>query len=111
MPRGGPSLADMSAIEFIEALCIDPETDRPFVLNDAERAFLQHAFTLKPDGRPLYPELVYSAPKKSGKTAFAALMLIYIVRVLGGRYAEAWCAANDLEIGRASCRERVFLSV
>src|SRR5437016_16383 len=41
--------------------------------------------------------MVYSCPKKSGKTATAAMAMIYVVGVLGGRYAEGYCLANDLE--------------
>jgi phage terminase large subunit-like protein len=46
---------------------------------------------------PLLPELLFSGPKKSGKTAFAAMVTLYVLLVLGGRYAEAYCLANDLE--------------
>jgi hypothetical protein len=52
-------------IAFIETCLFDPETDQPFVLLDAERAFLMHAFKTDDDGRLLYPELVYACPKKS----------------------------------------------
>ena len=51
-------------ISFIEQVLINPETGSPFVLLDAERAFLKHAFTTGANGRLLYPELVYSCPKK-----------------------------------------------
>lgn len=89
-------------IAFIEEVLIDPETDRPFVLLDAERAFLQHAFTIGPDGRMLYPEQIYSCPKKSGKTTLAAIYVITMVLLFGGAFAEAICAANDFEqsVGR-----------
>jgi hypothetical protein len=55
-------------IAFVEQCLIDPESGEPFRLSDAERQFLEHAFRLGADGRLLYPELVFSAPKKSGKT-------------------------------------------
>ena len=94
---------NIDPITFVEAL-IDPETGQAFVLNRAERRFLKKAFTLKPDGRLKYPELLYSGPKKSGRTGFAAMILLYVVVVLGGRYAEGYCVANDLEQSRG----RVF---
>ena len=50
-----------------------------------------------PDGRLPYPELVFGAIKKSGKTATAAMALIYVVMVLGGPFAEGYCVANDFE--------------
>jgi phage terminase large subunit-like protein len=92
------------AAVFIAKTLIDPETDRRFVLTAAERTFLDHAFSLTGDGRLKYPELVFSAPKKSGKTAFAAMLLLYVVRVLGGRFAEGIVAANSQEQATA----RVF---
>jgi len=66
----------------------------------AERQFL--AFRTGKDGRLLYPELVFSAPKKSGKTTLAAIMTITVVVLFGGRFGEAICCANDFEqsIGR-----------
>ena len=56
---------------FIEQVLVDPETGRPFQLLPAEKAFLDHAFKTGADGRLLYPEQVFSGPKKSGKTGFA----------------------------------------
>lgn len=94
-------------VTFIERTLIDPETGESFVLNDAERRFLRHAFERDGDGRLAYPELVYSAPKKSGKTGFAAMVMLYVVLVLGGRYAEGYAVANDLE----QARGRVFQAV
>jgi len=82
---------------FMEEVLVDPETGQLFVLTPAERPFLRHAFQLGPDGRLLYPELVFSGPKKSGKTALGAMCLIYVVVVLGGRFAEGYAAANDYE--------------
>ena len=86
---------------FAEAL-VDPETGKPFELYPAQRRFLEEAFTLNQEGRLPYPELVFSAPKKSGKTAMAAIALLYVVRVIGGRNAEGYTLANDLEqsVGR-----------
>jgi len=60
-------------VAFIEEVLINPETGRPFVLLDAERQFLKHAFATGADGRLLYPEQLYACPKKSGKTTFAAI--------------------------------------
>ncbi len=95
-------------VAFAERL-IDPETGRPFELYPAQRQFLREAFRRRLDGRLLYPELLFSAPKKSGKTALAAMILLYVVLVLGGRYAEGYCAANDMEqsqgrVFQAACR-------
>jgi len=75
----------------------DPETGEKFELDWSQRQFLRHAFQTGADGRLLHPELVYSPPKKSGKTAFAAMIVLYVTLILGGRHAEAICVANDLE--------------
>ena len=92
---------------FIESQLVNPETAKPFVLLDAEKDFLRHALRLTPEGRLLYHELLFGAPKKSGKTGFAALLLITILLLFGGRYAEGYVAANDLEQAQA----RVFEAV
>jgi phage terminase large subunit-like protein len=89
-------------IKFIEEVLINPETERPFELLDAERCFLEHAFRTGEDGRLLYSEQIYSCPKKSGKTTFAAIYVITLVLLFGGAYPEAIIAANDFEqsVGR-----------
>jgi len=84
-------------VAFIEGELRDPDTGAPFKLYGAEKRFLRRALKLTKAGRLPYPELVYSAPKKSGKTALAAMITIYVIAVLGGRFAEAYCVANDLE--------------
>jgi phage terminase large subunit-like protein len=94
-------------ISFIEEVLIDPETQMPFVLLEAERSFLRHAFSTGGDGRLIYPEQVYSCPKKSGKTTFAAIYVITMVLLFGGAYAEAVCAANDYD----QSVDRVFAAI
>lgn len=101
------SSAVIGPVEFIEQFLIDPETGAPFVLNRAQRRFVVRAFTLTPDGRLKYPELLFSAPKKSGKTGLAAMLVLYVVLVLGGPYAEGFCVANDLEQSQG----RVFQAI
>jgi phage terminase large subunit-like protein len=94
-------------VSFIEEVLIDPETNRPFVLLAAERDFLALAFRIGPDGRLLYPELIYAAPKKSGKTTLGALFVITVVVLFGGVYPEAVCCANAFE----QAASRVFLMI
>jgi len=81
---------------FVECL-IDPEYGRAFELLPAEREFLKHCFKTGHDGRLLYPDLVYSAPKKTGKTGFAAMLTLTAIVLFGGRHAEGYCCANDLD--------------
>ena len=46
-----------SPIAFIEEMLHDPETGRPFVLLEAKRAFMRHAFTLDRNGRLALPRV------------------------------------------------------
>src|SRR5262249_3078276 len=94
-------------VAFIEEILHDPETSEPLVLNPAQRAFLSRAFRRGQNGRLLFPELLFSAPKKSGKTATAAMAVLYAVLVLGGRHAEGYCVANDWE----QSQSRVFQAI
>jgi phage terminase large subunit-like protein len=95
-------------ISFVEEVLHDPETGAPFVLLEAERAFMRLAFALDDNGRLRYPELVYGAPKKSGKTTLAALIVLVMVLLRrDGRFAEGYCVANDLE----QAQSRVFMVI
>jgi phage terminase large subunit-like protein len=97
-----------SPVSFVEEVLHDPETGKPFVLLEAERIFMRHAFTLDDDGRLLYPELVYGAPKKSGKTTLAGIIVIVMVLLRNdARFGEAYCAANDFD----QAASRVFMMI
>src|SRR6516225_2822744 len=85
---------------------VNPETGEPFELLPAEVVFLDHAFRTDANGRLLYPEQVFSAPKKSGKTGFAALFTLTMCLIFGGKFAEGYAIANDLE----QAQGRVFQS-
>lgn len=89
-------------VAFITDVLRDPQTGRPFALYPAQVEFVRRAFTLRPDGSLPYPELIFSAPKKSGKTGLAAMLAIYVAIVIGGRLAEVYCLSNDYEqsVGR-----------
>jgi phage terminase large subunit-like protein len=92
---------------FIEGVLHNPETGKPFVLLDAEREFLKHAFALDENGRLRYTEQLYGAPKKSGKTGFAALHMLSTILLFGGRLAEGYALANDQE----QAQSRVFAAI
>ncbi len=72
---------------FIREVLRDPESGKAFVLNRAERRFLKHAFKRARGGRLKFTEWLFSAPKKSGKTAWAAILVLTVVLVFGGRFA------------------------
>ena len=94
-------------IEFIEQILRDPETGKPFELFPAERQFFEHAWQFDEDGRLKYPEQCFGAVKKTGKTGLAAAHVLTTTLIFGGRYAEAYCIANDLE----QAQGRVFLAI
>ena len=106
---------DQSALErwqndpasFIEEVLRDPETGRKFELLPCERTFLRYAYQLNDQGRLLYPEQAYCCPKKTGKTTFAGMHLLTMALVFSGRFAEAYCVANDYE----QAQGRVFTAI
>ena len=94
-------------LEFIEQVLRDPETSKPFDLFPAQRQFFQLAWQRNDDGRLVYPEQCFGAPKKTGKTGTAAMHLLTATCLFGGRFAEGYCVANDLE----QAQGRVFQAV
>jgi Phage Terminase len=94
-------------ISFITEILRDPETNKPFQLLDVQKQFFTHAWQLNDDGRLTYPEQCFGAPKKTGKTATAAMHVLTTTCLFGGRWAEAYCVANDLE----QAQGRVFQAV
>jgi len=91
---------------FIAEALINPETGARFELFEAERIFLRHAFTPTEDGNLPYKDILWSCIKKSGKSTFGALCMIYTIVCLGGRFAEGYVIANDLE----QSTSRIFTS-
>jgi phage terminase large subunit-like protein len=94
-------------IAFIREVLVNPETGKPFELYPAQERFLREALTLKPDGTLPYSELLYSTPKKGGKTATTAMAMLYVIIVLAGVYGEGYCCANDYE----QAQGRVFQAI
>lgn len=92
---------------FVREVLVDPETSAPFELYPAQERFLRDALTPTNDGSLPFPELIYSCPKKSGKTCTAALATLFVIVALGGPYAEAYCVANDFD----QAQGRVFQAI
>jgi hypothetical protein len=59
---------------FIETVLHDPDTGTPFVLLDCERRFIAEMFKTDDDGHLVHTDLIYSCPKKTGKTTFAGIL-------------------------------------
>lgn len=89
-------------VAFVNDVLRDPATGTRYDLYQAERRFMSEAFTLTRDGKLPASEIVFSAPKKSGKTCIAAMAAIYVAAVIGGPYSEVYCLSNDYEqsVGR-----------
>src|SRR5437870_4148522 len=96
---------------WIETYPYNPETGQRFKLLPAQREFLAHALATGRDGRLLYPEMIYGAIKKSGKTGFAALFVLTLLLLFGGPYAEAYIAANDFEQAQSRAFEMIRRTV
>jgi phage terminase large subunit-like protein len=89
-------------VACISECFIDPESGKPYVLYTEQRKFLGLALTRTKQGRLPFSEMLFGAPKKSGKTCLAAWFAIYIAAFIGGRFAEVYCLSNDYEqsVGR-----------
>jgi phage terminase large subunit-like protein len=94
-------------LSFIREVLRNPETGKPFELFDAERQFLKRAYQRDENGRLVYQEQCFGAPKKTGKTLIAATHLLTTTCLYGGCFAEAYCVANDLE----QAQGRVFQAI
>jgi phage terminase large subunit-like protein len=94
-------------ISFIREVLINPETGQPFELYPEQERFFRESLTLTADGRLPCAELLFSGPKKSGKTGTAAMAMLYVIACIGGPYAEAYSVANDFE----QASSRVFQAV
>ena len=72
------------------------ETRRPIVLEPHQRRILRHCFRADDDGKFPYDTVLYSAPKKSGKTTIAALVALWAA-LFWEPPNEILVVANDLE--------------
>ena len=63
-------------VAFVREVLVNPETGQPFELYPAQEQFLREGLTLTSEGKLPCPELVFSAPKKSGKTATESKPLV-----------------------------------
>jgi phage terminase large subunit-like protein len=94
-------------VSFISEVLRNPRDGQPFQLFEAQKQFFKYAWQTGDDGRLLYPEQCFGAIKKTGKTGTAAMHVLTTTLVYGGRYAEAFCLANDLE----QAQGRVFTAI
>lgn len=93
-------------VAWAESQFILAETGRPIKLEPHQKAVLRQAFTPDKEGRLPYSEVVYSAPKKSGKTTIGAMVALWFA-LTQEPYNEIFCVANDEE----QAQGRVFKDV
>ena len=76
------------------------DTKKPIKLAKHQKDILRHIFTPDANGRLPYSTILYSCPKKSGKTTVGALIALYMALFYDG---EVFTAANDQEqsVGRS----------
>jgi len=73
-----------------------PETRAPIRLADQQKDILRHVLTINGDGRMPYDTVVYSTPKKSGKTTLGAMVAEYFALFIEPPN-ELFILANSLE--------------
>lgn len=93
-------------VAWAEDQFILAETGRPIKLEPHQKTVLRRAFTPDVEGRLPYSEVIYSAPKKSGKTTIGALVVLWFA-LTQEPYNEIFCVANDEE----QAQGRVFKDV
>ena len=89
----------------------DPKTGAPLgpgpiQLAEHQRRIVRAALERDAQGRFRWTTVVWSAPKKSGKTRIAAMVAAWLAQT-AGRYSEVYCLAND---GKQSA-DRVLAAV
>lgn len=66
----------------------------PILLAEHQRRILEAALERDASGRFRWSTIIWSAPKKSGKTRIAAMVAAWLAWQ-SGQYAEVYCLAND----------------
>ena len=65
----------------------------PLVLADHQKRIINEALSRNPDGTLKYSTVIYSAPKKSGKSAITSAVMLYVAHHNSNAYVA--CVAND----------------
>jgi phage terminase large subunit-like protein len=71
------ALASTDVVAFIDERLQRTELGQPFQLMDHQRVILREAFAFEADGRLRYDTIIYSCPKKSGKTTINATVTVW----------------------------------
>lgn len=84
------------AVPWIEEHFVDPITKRSIQLHPIQKRILRHALQYDESGHSRYSLVVWSQPKKSGKTAVAAAVGAWVANCVEVPN-EISCVANDQE--------------
>jgi len=91
---------NISPLTFIDKLVRKNELGQPFALMDHQREILRLAFAFDEDGRLPYDTVIFSCPKKSGKTTLNAALTLWWA-LTQEPPNECLVVANDLEQAKA----------
>lgn len=83
-------------VEWMERNFIDPISKKLVELHPHQRRILRRALQMDADGRSRYYLVIWSEPKKSGKTTIAAAVGAYVANCIEAPN-EISCLANDKE--------------
>ena len=95
-----------SPVTFFDDLVKQNEAGQPFRLRPFQRDILARAFAFDSDGRLPYDTIIYSCPKKSGKTTINAAVTLWWAFTQEAPN-EVFIIANDLE----QAQGRVFNTI
>jgi phage terminase large subunit-like protein len=90
-------------VAWMERHFVIEDTEKPIILAPHQKAILSYALKRDEDGRLPFTTIIWSAPKKSGKTAIAGAVTRWAAETWG-RYGEILCVGNDAE----QAKERAF---
>lgn len=93
----------MDFIEWAESNYRIEETAQPIQLSTHQKAVLRYVLQRNPDGRFKFKTIIWSEPKKGGKTTIAGGLTRWAAETWG-RFGEIYCVGNDAE----QARERGF---
>ncbi len=79
------------------------ETEEPIVLARHQKAVLRYLLQRDPDGAFKFKTIIYSEPKKGGKTTISGAVIRWAAETWG-KFGEIYCVGNDAE----QARERGF---
>jgi len=86
------------------------ETERPIVLMPHQQAVLRFALHRDAEGRLPYNTILYSCPKKSGKTAIAGMVARWAAETWG-RFGEVLCVGNDAKQAQERAYKAARISI